>query len=60
MSTSAAILAAFTLLFAILAVMQALAGNMISALQHEIFALLFLQLYHFEITKSMLRRVGRK
>ena len=60
LSTEAAVFAAFALLFAMLAVIQALAGNLIHALQHEIFSLLFLQLYQFEITKSMVRKVKGK
>lgn len=60
MSTEAAVFAAITLLLSTLAVMQALAGNLINAMQLEIFALLSLQLYHFEITKSMIRRVRKE
>lgn len=60
MSTAASVFAAFALLFGIFAVIKAFAGNHIHALQHEIFSLLFLQLYQFEITKSMIRRVSRK
>jgi hypothetical protein len=40
--------------------MYGLAGDLISAMQHEIFSLLFLQLYQFEITKNMVRKVSRK
>jgi len=60
MGTSAAVFAALALLFALLAVMEGLGNRMIQALQCEIFSLLFLQLYQFEVAKPMLRRVSRK
>ncbi len=60
MSTSAAVFAALALLFAMLAVMEGLGSRMIQALQYEIFSLLFLQLYQFEVAKSMLRKVSGK
>jgi len=40
--------------------MYGLVGDLIRAIQHEVFSLLFLQLYQFEVTKSMVRKVSRK
>ena len=60
LNPEAATFAALTMLFAFLAVMHGLAGDLISALQHEVFSLLFLQLYQFEITKNMIRKVNRE
>jgi len=60
LTLKAALFAAAALLFGIFAVMYGLAGDLISAMQHEIFSLLFLQLYQFEITKNMVRKVSRK
>jgi len=60
MSTKAAIFAAFSLLFALFAVIEGLGNRLIQALQFEVFSLLFLQLYQFEITKSTVRKVRGK
>ena len=60
LTLKATVFAALALLSAILAVMHGLAGDLIRAIQHEVFSLLFLQLYQFEITKNMVRKVSRK
>ncbi len=60
LTLKAALFAATALLFGIFAVIYGLAGDLISAMQHETFSLLFLQLYQFEVTKSKLEKVSRK
>ena len=59
MSTAAAACASFSLLFAIFALIEGMAGKITQALQLEIFSLLFLVLYEHEITKTMIKRVKR-